>query len=90
MSLNFCDPLVTDRSWGDYQSGSRNDRFLCIVIIPFKLSFCKMFLYLITNYFLRFEALTADSIKITVTWELTSYSLTIQNKGLETAVVDGH
>jgi len=49
-----------------------------------------MFLYLITNYFLRFEALTADSIKITVTWELTSYSLTIQNKGLETAVVDGH
>jgi len=90
MSLNFCDPLVADGSRGDYQSGSRNDRFLCTVIIPFKLSFCKMFLYFITNYFLRVEALTADSVKITVTWKLTAYSLTIQNKSLGTAVVDGH
>jgi len=91
MSLNFCDPLVTDGSRGDYQSGSRNDRFLCTVIIHFKLSFCKMFLYITTNYFLRFEALTADCVKITVTWELTSYNnLTVQNKCVGTAVVDGH
>ena len=90
MPLNFCDPLVTDGRRGDYQSGSRNDRFLCTVIIPFKLSFCKMFLYLTTNYCLRFEVLTADSVKITVTWKLTSCSLTIQNKSLGTAVVDEH
>jgi len=89
MSLNFCDPLVTDGGRGDYQSGSRNDRFLCTVIIPFKLSFCTMFLYLTTNYFLRFEVLTTESVKITVTWELPSYSLTIQNKSVGTAIVDG-
>ena len=50
-----------------------------------------MFLYITTNYFLRFEALTADCVKITVTWELTSYNnLTVQNKCVGTAVVDGH
>jgi hypothetical protein len=35
MSLNFCNPLVTDGSRGDYESGSRNNRFLCAVIVNY-------------------------------------------------------